>query len=186
MSIRYVATVLDSLAELSQTDTLVMIALADYASDDTGQCWPAVSSIMRRARLSRRAVFYALKRLQERGYIASVPTTGRASAYTLLFDHAGKLSTDTGGTRAPRAPTRAPRARGGAPRARGGAPRARVYRTVIDPSLNLRASDRRPEEKSKSRAGRPQHIAKLLERHRKRGPANDSEQTQTAPAEGSA
>lgn len=99
MSIRYVATVLDKLPDLSATDTLVLIALADYASDDTRQCWPSVATIARRARLTRRAVQKRLRSLEERGLI-EVSQGGHqygrntASQYRLRFDHDGAIVAD--------------------------------------------------------------------------------------------
>lgn len=99
MSIRYVATVLDKLTDLSAADTLVLIALADFASDDTRQCWPSVATIARRARLTRRGVQKRLRALEARGLIAVARgghQYGRntSSQYVLRFDYDGNIVED--------------------------------------------------------------------------------------------
>lgn len=67
------------------SDMLVLLALADQANDE-GVCWPAVSSVARRARLSPRAVQKILARLAAAGHIT---ITNR------LGGRAGKTSTST-------------------------------------------------------------------------------------------
>lgn len=99
MSIRYVATVLDKLSDLTATDTLVLIALADFASDDTRQCWPSIATIARRARLTRRGVQKRLRALEARGLVQTAQgghQYGRntSSQYILKFDYDGKIVPD--------------------------------------------------------------------------------------------
>jgi hypothetical protein len=154
MSIRYVATVLDKLTELSATDTLVLIALADFASDDTRECWPSVATIARRARVTRRAVQLRLRSLEKRGLI-QVAQGGHfygrntASQYRLCFDHDGKIVADlsTGG-RTSFAGGANVETKGGERRSGGGEPRS--PHPLLDPSLNQRAfKKRRTVDKSK-------------------------------------
>lgn len=90
MSMRYVATVLDTLTELSASETLVLLCLADHAGDDTRACYPRISTLARRSRLSRRATQYALSKLESEGYIEIRPRQSRSSVYRMLFDHAGQ------------------------------------------------------------------------------------------------
>lgn len=53
----------------SSREKLVLLALADYASDADGQCWPAVRSLSAKAELSERAVQQSLRKLTEMGLI---------------------------------------------------------------------------------------------------------------------
>ena len=99
MSIRYVAAVLDNLAELSATETLVLVALADYASDDTRQCWPSLATISRRARCDRRTVQRTLRKLERDGLIETaaggqIGNKNVANSYRLKFDYAGQIVPD--------------------------------------------------------------------------------------------
>lgn len=161
MSIRYVATVLDCLPVLSATDTLVLIALADYASDETRECWPSVATIARRARIDRRTVQRRLRSLEERGYIR-IAIGGHqygentASAYRLLFDHAGEFIADV--APAPTLSTRAAPRRGGGGNesAKGGIRSAQGRRgaapSVIDPSLIQEAAKSRANGEDRIRA----------------------------------
>jgi DNA-binding transcriptional ArsR family regulator len=51
----------------SSREKLVLLCLADYASDEDGQCWPSVRSLSAKAELSERAVQQSLKKLAEMG-----------------------------------------------------------------------------------------------------------------------
>ena len=99
VSIRYVATVLDSLPTLGATDTLILVALADYASDETRECFPSLNTIARRARCNRRTVQRRLRALEELGLI-EVAIGGHqygrntASRYRLKFDYNGAIVAD--------------------------------------------------------------------------------------------
>ena len=56
------------LVELSQSETLVLLALADHA-DDTGRCWPSIARVARKARLQRRGTQAIIRRLENKGFI---------------------------------------------------------------------------------------------------------------------
>lgn len=118
MSTKYVKAVLDYLPALtSPIDTLVLLAIAEHASDETRLAWPSVASIMRRTRLDRRTVQRALRELEKLGAMST--TLGgqdqnnglnSASRYRLEFDHAGRPIVDVVKQPAKRAPaTPAPR-----------------------------------------------------------------------------
>ena len=49
--------------DVSPTDKLVLLALADH-SDDDGQCWPGTAGISRKCHISQRTVFNSLARLE--------------------------------------------------------------------------------------------------------------------------
>jgi hypothetical protein len=163
MSIRYIAAVLDRLTHLTPSETLVLVALADNASDDRRLAWPSMASICRRSRLSRRGAQKILRRLEERGLI-DIATGGQheganlTNHYRLRFTYDGermetadKLS--TGGANGVRPGGRtgfAPGANGVRPGGERGSPRGanRVrtnrhrnrHRTVIEPKSDLKKS----------------------------------------------
>ena len=49
--------------DVSPTDKLVLLALADH-SDDDGQCWPGTAGISKKCHISQRTVFNSLARLE--------------------------------------------------------------------------------------------------------------------------
>lgn len=53
----------------SRTDLLVLVSLAQRADPRTSECWPGIERIARDARISRRAVFLVLNRLESEGHI---------------------------------------------------------------------------------------------------------------------
>lgn len=100
VSIRYVAAVLDHVPNLTATEKLILVALADYASDDTRQCWPSIKTIARRACCDRRTAQRRLRTLEARGLIETAAgghQYGRnsSSSYRLKFDHHGQIVEDT-------------------------------------------------------------------------------------------
>lgn len=156
VSIRYVAAVLDNLPEVKGTEALVLVALADYASDETRECWPSIATLARRARCDRRTAQRCLKSLEQRGLIDRAiggHQYGRnsASRYRLKFDHAGHVVADTDPVPYPQgrrnaAPGAAPVShKGGAGVAQG---RRNAAPSVIDPSLIQRA-DKSPPTKTR-------------------------------------
>ncbi len=99
MSLHYVKAILDALPALtSTTDAFVLVAIAEYTSDETLLAWPSIAALMRRTRLSRRAVIYAVRRLEARGLVSTtiggnVDGDNRASCYRLEFDRRGRALT---------------------------------------------------------------------------------------------
>jgi Helix-turn-helix domain len=183
MSIRYVAAVLDRLEHLSAPESLVLIALADFASDDTRECWPSVATIMRRSRLSRRGVQQILRRLEaaqliETAYGGNEYGKSATSCYRLKFTYDGerleivepKLSPRVHTVRADlltRAHPEAPRAHGMRPKGAPGAP---------NPSLNRHRSKERlinAENVDKSKKADKQSLVDLHESLRRRYHSDD-------------
>lgn len=64
-------------APVDQGALLVMIMLADSADENSRQCWPSVSTIAKRSRLSERQVQYCLKDLAASGMIEIETNAGR-------------------------------------------------------------------------------------------------------------
>lgn len=62
---------------------LVLLALADHAHEDGGGCYPSVAMIMKKTRLTERAVQYNLRKLErELGEITTVKPGGGRFATT--------------------------------------------------------------------------------------------------------
>jgi hypothetical protein len=60
----------------SRTDLLVLVSLAQRADPKTSECWPGIARISVDARIGRRAVFRALKRLEDAGHITRISGRG--------------------------------------------------------------------------------------------------------------
>ena len=63
----------------AHSELLVLLALADWANDD-GYCWPTISALAAKARLSERAVQQILGRLTATGRIRRMSGGGRGRA----------------------------------------------------------------------------------------------------------
>jgi uncharacterized phage protein (TIGR02220 family) len=68
--------------QVSSTQKLVLISLADQANDD-GVCWPSIGSISKRTGLKDRAIRGAIQALQNEGYLQVEKYRGRASNYVV-------------------------------------------------------------------------------------------------------
>lgn len=100
MSKNYVKAVLDYVPLRDPTAKSVLVALAEYTSDETRLAWPSVASLSRRTSLHRVTVQHCLRRLEARGLISTTlggqDDQGRntASVYRLEFDHHGNRYDD--------------------------------------------------------------------------------------------
>jgi hypothetical protein len=85
MSIRVMTSVWDDVRTQAHGELLVLLALADWASDD-GYCWPTIPALAAKARLSERAVQQILGRLIATGRIRRISGggRGRANEYQVL------------------------------------------------------------------------------------------------------
>ncbi len=70
--------VLDN-SQSTSGDRLVLLALAESADIDSGECFPSIATIARRANLSKRATQYALRKLESMGEITTIPGESRYS-----------------------------------------------------------------------------------------------------------
>lgn len=98
------------MSDLSATEKIVLLALADAANDD-GVTWMAIKSrksgkldFIQKTSLSERAVQNSMKALEARGLLHREFRDGKGTIYNVLPDPR------TTCTPAPRAPTPAPRA----------------------------------------------------------------------------
>src|SRR5262252_7054276 len=72
-------SVWDDLRTQAHSELLVLLALADWANDD-GYCWPTISALAVKSRLSERAVQQILGRLSATGRIERISGGGRGHA----------------------------------------------------------------------------------------------------------
>jgi helix-turn-helix protein len=70
MSVKVSAWVWEHSHVANRGDLLVLLALADHARDDGSSAYPSVDTLARKARLSRRGTFDALRRLKAAGAIS--------------------------------------------------------------------------------------------------------------------
>lgn len=70
------------ITDLNTTQKMVMLALADNADDD-GKCWPSIAHIAKKCSLKERAVYGALKSLDEAGYISRIHGERKTTVYKL-------------------------------------------------------------------------------------------------------
>lgn len=110
---------------LSDSDKLVMLALADAANDE-GQCWPSIASIARKCSRDARTIERVLKRLREAGHIERIERPGTSNIWRVTPRH------DAGGGMMPPRHDAVPTPRHDA----GDTPRHDATQTIIEPSLN--------------------------------------------------
>jgi hypothetical protein len=94
MSIRVMTSVWDDARTQAHSELLVLLALADWANDE-GHCWPTISALATKARLSERAVQQILGRLAATGRIRRIQGggRGRANQYQIVTARNGALGT---------------------------------------------------------------------------------------------
>ncbi len=84
-----------ALQGISPTDTLVLVALGNFADEDW-RCWPSKNTLALMTKLSPRALTMALKRLEEDGYVAREARTrengsSTSNRYTLHLGEGGQF-----------------------------------------------------------------------------------------------
>ncbi len=75
MSIKLMSAVWENGPE-DKAELIVLLALADFAND-AGDCWPAMPTIGKKARMSERNARRVIRKLEDDGYIKTVPGGGR-------------------------------------------------------------------------------------------------------------
>jgi DNA-binding MarR family transcriptional regulator len=60
-----------TISDLHHTEKYVLLALAYYGEDDTGNAWISASEIANLTNVSQRQVFRILKALKQRGFITN-------------------------------------------------------------------------------------------------------------------
>lgn len=83
MSIRIMAKVWDNGPE-DRAELLVLLALADFANDE-GRCWPSMSGIAQKARITERGAQKIVRRLEETGWLKIATGGGRGCKNSYLI-----------------------------------------------------------------------------------------------------
>ena len=79
MSIKLMTAVWDR-EDLSSTQKLVLLALADWANDE-GLCWPSIERVAKKSSLKKRAVQLAIRSLEETQFIRREEVIGKGNKY---------------------------------------------------------------------------------------------------------
>jgi hypothetical protein len=79
MSIKIMTAVWDR-EDLSSTQKLVLLALADWANDE-GLCWPSINRLATKASLTSRAVQKTIRSLEKVGFIKREEVLGKGNRY---------------------------------------------------------------------------------------------------------
>jgi predicted transcriptional regulator len=85
LSVEHVRFVLDNTLNVSGSELLVLVALAEWADND-GFCWPSHDSIARRARVSRRQAIRLVQSLVDKGLVKQVGRRQRSNEYVVTCD----------------------------------------------------------------------------------------------------
>jgi hypothetical protein len=101
MSLRATLWALDEAVTEDARQVLVLIALADHADDNGRGCWPAVTTIAKRARCSPRTVHRMLRELEAQGLVrrgdqsktAGIRPDRRPVVYDLVMPARGDILT---------------------------------------------------------------------------------------------
>jgi hypothetical protein len=78
--------------DIPAPEKLVLLAMADHARDDGTGCYPAIGTLARKTRLSRRGTQKLIRRLQTAGFIADTGKISRLGTieYTLTLAKGGE------------------------------------------------------------------------------------------------
>lgn len=79
MSIKLMTAVWDR-EDLSSTQKLVLLSLADWANDE-GLCWPSIERVAKKSSLKKRAVQLAIRSLEEMKFIRREEVVGKGNRY---------------------------------------------------------------------------------------------------------
>jgi len=66
--------------DISPTDKLVLLALADWANED-GACWPSIKRLCLKSGIKERALQMAIKRLCDEGHLSRTENSGKGVNY---------------------------------------------------------------------------------------------------------
>jgi hypothetical protein len=79
MSIRIMSAVWER-DDLTSTQKLVLLALADWANDE-GLCWPSIEQLIKKSSLKKRAVQITIRSLEESGFVYREERIGKGNRY---------------------------------------------------------------------------------------------------------
>ena len=93
LSIAHVQFALDHATNVSGSELLVLVSLAEWADAD-GFCWPSHDSIARRARVSRRQAIRLVQNLVDKGLVKQVGRRQRSNEYVITCDIAASQQSE--------------------------------------------------------------------------------------------
>lgn len=105
MSIAVMARIWQTATELSGSELLVLLALADFGDDTGGNIYPSMTTLAGKARLSESQARRVVRRLVEAGYVEIVEAGGwdgqrnRANEYQIVFDRGSNMTPPSADTR---------------------------------------------------------------------------------------
>lgn len=85
-------------AEVSGSELLILLAMADFSNDDGGDIFPSMQTLARKARLSEPQARRVVQNLVKKGYIEIVELGGwdgkrnRSNSYRILLDSVGGIN----------------------------------------------------------------------------------------------
>lgn len=82
MSIRIMTAVWER-TDLSSTQKLVLLALADWANDE-GLCWPSINRLAVKASMAGRSIQRIIRELEDAGFVRRDEVTGKGNKYWIL------------------------------------------------------------------------------------------------------
>lgn len=72
-------------ADCESTELIVLLAMADFARDN-GDCWPSLSTLASKARISVRQVRRIIRTLEEKGYVRTEERPGTSNFYAINLE----------------------------------------------------------------------------------------------------
>lgn len=69
--------------DLSSTQKLVLLALADWANDE-GLCWPSINRLAVKASMAGRSIQRIIRELEDAGFVRRDEVTGKGNKYWIL------------------------------------------------------------------------------------------------------
>lgn len=119
------------------SELLVLLAIADCASDDGTRAWPSVATLARKCRIDSRTVQRIIRRLSEAGHLLVEATAGGrgSNRYAVVMSSPEELSTAPGNL-PPRQSATGDTATPPQPRQDAGAPPAQpCHPNILEPPL---------------------------------------------------
>src|SRR5690242_15794455 len=91
VSIKWMTAIWDDATEVSGTELMVLLVIADHAGDDNAEAWPSVARLAQRTRRSERSVQEALASLEQAGWLTRTMRPGHSTLYTIHYPEGGAV-----------------------------------------------------------------------------------------------
>lgn len=144
MSIRVMHKVWEDPFILDQSELLVMLALADFCNDE-GECWPSVSTVAKKARLTNRGVQKIMDRLISYGFLIKDVGGGRGKSNRYILNVKGEQRSLNQKQRIPFSESGSQETLNDVPKTLNGV-QTNHHRTINEPSLYKKISHESKKE----------------------------------------